>query len=221
MFNNYTPDFNVFFLGFDERQQQQLECIVQQNAALLESVQVVENEPGEVIDVYFINYCEDAVYEQPAGKNSRIVCAGKFSNFEFILGLVHAGHYGCIACSAIDAEIIPALVSALQKKIYISPAFSSMIHGYFQNTMQEEAHRQNLFTEQEHILVQHLTTGALYKEIAWKLQISENTVRSHVRNIYSKLKVHSKTELAQKILKGNLITTLACFLPDFIACLCY
>jgi DNA-binding NarL/FixJ family response regulator len=221
MVNNYTSGFKVSFLGFEKMQQAQLDDLVSQHVAYLDGIEI-KKEHGfdEVVDIYVINYCEGAEAVLPLEKDGRIICAGKFHNFENILSLVHKGYFGCISCTAIFSEVIPAIAATLQKKVYISPAFNSVIHGYFQKNVVKTASG-CLFTEQEHKLVQHLTAGALYKEIAHELKISENTVRSHVRNIYSKLKVHSKTELAQKILKGNLITTLTCFLPDFIACLCY
>ena len=115
-------------------------------------------------------------------------------------------------------EIIPAIQSVLQNKIYISPAFAPVVNKYFK---EHKNHYADIFTKRENKLIQLLTNGALYKEIAWKLQISENTVRSHVRNIYSKMKVHSKTELTQKILSHNLVSSFAYFFAEYVACLCY
>ncbi len=221
MFNNCTSNFNVSFLGFDNMHLVQFESLLKQHAAYLNDVEINRDKSlNETVHVIFINDCEKEKIELPAVNDGRIICAGKFNDFGQILKMVHQGYYGCISCTAIYSEIIPALVSALQKKVYVSSGFNSIIHSYFQNNTANTG-RHCLFTEQEHILVQHLTAGALYKEIASELKISENTVRSHVRNIYSKLKVHSKTELAQKILKGNLMATFTYFLPDFIACLCY
>lgn len=221
MYYHYSSKFIVLFIGFENKQQQQLESLVKQHAAYLNVNGVnIEGNMNDGAVVCFVNYTEEAFKEAISIKGARIVCSGKFQNFEQILNLIQQGVYGCISSTALFSDIIPALEAALQIKVYISPSFNTVIHEYFQNNTKKSC-RHCLFTEQEHILVQHLTAGALYKEIAAELNISENTVRSHVRNIYSKLKVHSKTELAQKILRGNLITTLTCFIPDFIACLCY
>jgi DNA-binding NarL/FixJ family response regulator len=47
-----------------------------------------------------------------------------------------------------------------------------------------------------------LTKGMQYKSIAAQLFLSTETVRTHVRNIYEKLQVHSKKE-ASKLMRGR------------------
>jgi DNA-binding NarL/FixJ family response regulator len=48
-------------------------------------------------------------------------------------------------------------------------------------------------TKREHEILQLLVQGLLYKEIATALQISANTAKKHVLNIYQKLHVNNKT----------------------------
>ena len=51
--------------------------------------------------------------------------------------------------------------------------------------------RTDLTHREEQIFVR-LAEGQYYKEIAHSMQISVNTVRTHVTNIYRKLGVHNK-----------------------------
>jgi DNA-binding NarL/FixJ family response regulator len=53
-------------------------------------------------------------------------------------------------------------------------------------------------TEREEQVLANLAKGHLYKEIADLLNISFETVRTHVRSIYEKLHVHSRTEAILK-----------------------
>ncbi len=55
-------------------------------------------------------------------------------------------------------------------------------------------------TEREEQVLAHLAKGHAYKEIADLMGISFETVRTHVRTIYEKLHVHSRTEATLKYL---------------------
>ncbi|HWW01887.1 MAG TPA: response regulator transcription factor [Candidatus Acidoferrum sp.] len=55
-------------------------------------------------------------------------------------------------------------------------------------------------TDREEQVLAHLAKGHAYKEIAGLMGISFETVRTHVRTIYEKLHVHSRTEATLKYL---------------------
>jgi DNA-binding NarL/FixJ family response regulator len=56
-----------------------------------------------------------------------------------------------------------------------------------------------VLSPREHEILQWLAKGFLYKEIAEQLGLSVETVRTHIRNIYEKLHVRSRTEAVMKI----------------------
>jgi DNA-binding CsgD family transcriptional regulator len=53
-------------------------------------------------------------------------------------------------------------------------------------------------TEREKGILQLLIKGLSYKEIAGSIFISTETLNSHIKNIYRKLNVHSRSELAAR-----------------------
>lgn len=55
-------------------------------------------------------------------------------------------------------------------------------------------------TERENEITAQLLTGKTYRKIAEELYVSENTVKTHVKNIYSKSGVKSRTELMNHLL---------------------
>jgi DNA-binding NarL/FixJ family response regulator len=57
-------------------------------------------------------------------------------------------------------------------------------------------------TAGEKVFLDQLAKGYAYKEIADRMQISIDTVRSYVRTVYEKLHVHSRTEAVVKYLRG-------------------
>lgn len=53
----------------------------------------------------------------------------------------------------------------------------------------------------EREVLELLAAGAMYKEVARKLDVSPNTVRSHIRRIYKKLHVHSRHHAVEHYLR--------------------
>ena len=60
-------------------------------------------------------------------------------------------------------------------------------------------------TQRETEVLSQLCKGMSYKMIADSLFISEETVRRHIKSIYRKLEVHSKSEAVAKAIKEKLV----------------
>ena len=71
-----------------------------------------------------------------------------------------------------------------------------------QNKSAKKAELENLSVRENEIL-QYISKGYSYKMIAAETNISVETVRSHIKNIYKKLQVNSATEAVYKFNKGK------------------
>ena len=60
-------------------------------------------------------------------------------------------------------------------------------------------------SDREKEILSFLVEGMSYKMIADAGSISIDTVRSHIKNIYEKLPVHSKSEAVAKAIKSNIV----------------
>lgn len=58
----------------------------------------------------------------------------------------------------------------------------------------------SLLTQREKQLLTLFTTGVSYKEAGYQLGLKLPTIQSHIRNIYRKLNVNSKTEAVLKVM---------------------
>jgi DNA-binding NarL/FixJ family response regulator len=67
--------------------------------------------------------------------------------------------------------------------------------------LQDDSPQEDFLSKREEEILNLLVKGYRYKEIADALGISFETVRSHLKNIYAKLHVHSRTEAVVKYLK--------------------
>ena len=60
-----------------------------------------------------------------------------------------------------------------------------------------------VLTTREIEIVNGITDGLSYKLVANKLNVSIDTVRKHIKNVYKKLQIHSKAELLSKYFKNH------------------
>ena len=70
----------------------------------------------------------------------------------------------------------------------------------FQQTAASAQSTENLSPREQEVL-DHLSRGFLYKEIAEKMGVSYETVHTYIRRIYEKLQVRTRTEAVAKFLR--------------------
>lgn len=83
----------------------------------------------------------------------------------------------------------------------MSPQIARKVVAFFSA---EKKSVQSPLSDKENEIVIALVDGLSYKLIADRLNISIETVRFHIKNIYRKLHVHSKAEVISKSLKGEI-----------------
>lgn len=85
----------------------------------------------------------------------------------------------------------------------MSPQIARKVIEHF-NKPEPEHKPQSDLTSREQDIVNGLVDGLSYKLIADRYDISIDTVRAHIRNIYKKLHVNSKAEVIAKSLRGEI-----------------
>jgi len=99
-------------------------------------------------------------------------------------------------------EIKASIINLLDGGAPMSPQIARKVINHFQETKPKK-NKSNL-TDREQDIVNGLVDGLSYKLIADRYDISIDTVRAHIRNIYKKLHVNSKAEVIKKSLKGEI-----------------
>lgn len=85
----------------------------------------------------------------------------------------------------------------------MSPQIARKVIQYFQPG-KKLLQKKSPLTPKEKEIVVGLVDGLSYKMIADRMDISIETVRYHIKNIYQKLHVHSKAEVISKSLRGEI-----------------
>ncbi|KYK23505.1 LuxR family transcriptional regulator [Thermoplasmatales archaeon SG8-52-4] len=114
---------------------------------------------------------------------------------------LRAGASGYLLKNIPFSEIKEVITIVSQGGSFMSPQIARKVIEYFQGIRDKH---QSPLTDKEKEIVMGLVDGMSYKKIADKSFISVETVRSHIKNIYKKLHVHSKAEVIKKSLSGEI-----------------
>jgi DNA-binding NarL/FixJ family response regulator len=124
---------------------------------------------------------------------------------------VRAGANGYLLKSVMAEEITDALRAVLSGASLITPSMASKLLSEFTNlSRQQELHPSTTvpsprLTRRETEVLQLVARGMSNAEIADTLFISENTVKTHVRNVLDKLQMHSRMEAAMYAVRAHLV----------------
>ena len=127
-----------------------------------------------------------------------------YNDDERIFDAMCAGACGYLLKKTPKARILECIQEVLEGGAPMSPEVARRVVELFRQFRppRDAGHQ---LTAQEQRLLALLGEGHHYKTAAGKLGISVNTVSSHMRHIYEKLQVHSKSEAVAKALRQGLI----------------
>ncbi|QNL22171.1 response regulator transcription factor [Hyphobacterium sp. CCMP332] len=95
------------------------------------------------------------------------------------------------------------LLDAIKDAHHGGAPMSTQIARKVVNSFQRNLH--SPLTARETEVLELLSKGKSYSTIADELFVNKETIRTHIKNIYLKLEVHSKAEAIEKALKNKLI----------------
>ena len=136
--------------------------------------------------------------------NVPILALTVYDNDDRIFTALCAGASGYLLKTTPPARLMESLNEVVQGGAPMSPEVAHRVVQLFREFRPPE-HASYHLTAQETELLRLLVDGHHYKTAAHQLHISTSTVSFHLKNIYQKLQVHSKTEAVAKALRERLI----------------
>jgi DNA-binding NarL/FixJ family response regulator len=132
-------------------------------------------------------------------KGADIIMLTVFKDENRIFKSLCAGATGYLVKDTPFSAIKDAIIDIRNGGSSMSPAIARIVVEYFNPPRKKQA---EALTAREKQIVQGLVDGLSYKLIADRLSISIDTIRTHIKKIYTKLEINSKTELINKSFKG-------------------
>jgi DNA-binding NarL/FixJ family response regulator len=139
----------------------------------------------------------------------KILMLTVFDDDDNIFRAIQAGADGYLLKETNPEDLHKSILDVLEGGAAMTPSVASKALNILRNPdrvtgdliQQEEV----ALTKRETEVLEQLSKGLNYQQIADNLILSPSTVRKHIENIYKKLQVHNKMEAVQKGMKLNII----------------
>ena len=125
------------------------------------------------------------------------------NEIEYLLKAVEIGVDGYVLKDSDSSVLKKAIMAVYEGETYIEPSLTPLMKDRL-----EKINKQNddeILTRREVEVLKLLAEGLFNKEIAYKLSISEKTVKNHVSNIFKKIGVFDRTQAAVYAIKNHCV----------------
>ncbi|TAL06266.1 MAG: response regulator transcription factor [Verrucomicrobia bacterium] len=124
-----------------------------------------------------------------------------YEDSDSLFNSLRAGASGYLLKRTASARLLEAIRDVHEGGSPMSPQLARRVVQHFSRPPGEGEAEMAKLTPGEREFLDQLANGYAYKEIADRMKISIDTVRSYVRTVYEKLHVHSRTEAVVKYLR--------------------
>lgn len=132
----------------------------------------------------------------------QILMLTMYEDSDLVFNSILAGASGYLVKRTPPAKVLEAIQEISNGASPMSGRIARMMVEHFRHMKRAAPELENLSKREQEVL-ELLAKGYRYKEIADKLAMGFDTVRSHLRSIYDKLHVHSRTEAVAKFLQSS------------------
>ncbi len=121
-----------------------------------------------------------------------------YEETEKIFNALTAGATGYILKKSDPGKLIDAILELNEGGAPISSQVAKKLVTEFKNTHREPNKELNVLSAREKQILELLSQGLMYKEIAGQLFLSTETIRKHVYHVYEKLQVNNRVSAVNK-----------------------
>ncbi|MEZ5172161.1 MAG: response regulator transcription factor [Bacteroidia bacterium] len=126
-----------------------------------------------------------------------------FEDEEKVFGALRNGARGYLLKNMPPQKILKAIEDAYAGAVPMSDQIANKVLEYFRQPGKGETDYE--LTERELEVLRHLVNGKSYQQAADEMIISYETVRTHVKHLYTKLGVSTLAEAVVKAVRENLV----------------
>lgn len=160
------------------------------------------------IDMPILNGIEATEIIKNKYPHIKVIMLTVFDNDENIFNAIKAGADGYLLKEVEPKTLYEGIIDTLNGGAAMNPSIALKTLKLLRNPIDLDNKKEEEIIKlsgREIDVLEQLSKGLNYINIAENLFLSPATVRKHIENIYTKLQVHNKLEAVQKAKKNNLI----------------
>jgi len=131
-----------------------------------------------------------------ADPQARVIILSSSDGEDHIHRALQAGASAYLLKDAPEQQVSECMAAVAEGRRFVPPEVGARLAGRFEG---------NRLSPREHDILSHLSEGLCNKTIARAANIAEGTVKHHIKNIFAKLGVSSRTEAVRKAMKRGLV----------------
>ena len=136
----------------------------------------------------------------------KVIILTNYDDPKYVEQSIHAGAHGFLLKDVERADLIAAIRDVANDREIMDYKIVKKVFLSIKNKPAVRLADEDLsLTKRELEILECLAQGYSDKEIASSLYISEHTSRTHIRNIYHKMDVHSRSQAVAKAIRAGLI----------------
>jgi DNA-binding NarL/FixJ family response regulator len=154
------------------------------------------------IEMPKVNGLEGVKRIRSENKHIFIIMWTVYDSDNYLFEALKQGANGYLLKGTSPTQILESVTEVFNGGAPMTPSVAKRVLQYFSNTTNKTEAR---LTARETEILASMVDGNSYKMIGEELCISLQTVKTHLKNIYDKLHVHSQTEAVAKAIKERLV----------------
>lgn len=138
----------------------------------------------------------------------KVIMLTIYDDEQFVKEAIRVGARGYVLKKVERDELIKIIDHVIEDRAFLDPSVTARIFGHLREereTAQGEP-QSTALTQRELEVLNCIVEGHTDREISEILYISEHTVRSHIKSLFKKLGVSSKSQIVAKALRDGVIS---------------
>ena len=135
----------------------------------------------------------------------KVILLTNYDDEEYILESIKSNADGYLLKDIRKGDLQKVIKGTMENNTFLDPSITKIILKNIKEPADDGSKEKKLLTHRELEILVLIVDGYTNKEIAESINLSSDTVKSHLKNIYHKLNVHNRSQAAKVAIREKLV----------------